>query len=228
MTIRAVLFDIGGPLDMEFAWEIAIDSAIAAACTIERIPVDEQALAAASARAVSAFAPDAYAAMIEDLCGGDAASASRVHQRMRSTVQHLDAFQLRPGIADLLSRLASRGLRLATVANQPAAALARLQRVGIARHFAFHALSGIVGIRKPDPALFRAACDGLGVVPQACIMVGDRIDNDIVPARSLGMATIRFRTGRHARQMPRSAAESPDREVVDVIELERAIAEIAP
>src|SRR5689334_5272783 len=123
MTIRAVLFDIGGPLDLDFAWELAIDSAIAAAWTIERIPVDEQGLAAASARAVSAFAPDAYAAMIEDLCGGDAASASRVHQRMRSTVQHLDAFQLRPGIADLLSRLASRGLRLATVANQPAAAL---------------------------------------------------------------------------------------------------------
>ena len=32
---RAVLFDIGGPIDMEFAHEIAIDGAIASACGLE-------------------------------------------------------------------------------------------------------------------------------------------------------------------------------------------------
>jgi hypothetical protein len=38
------------------------------------------------------------------------------------------------------------------------------------------------------------------------------------------MATIRFRTGRHRRQKPRSPAETPDVEVSDVQELEAAIA----
>ena len=32
MTYRAVLFDVGGPIDLEFAWEIAVDGAIASAC----------------------------------------------------------------------------------------------------------------------------------------------------------------------------------------------------
>jgi FMN phosphatase YigB (HAD superfamily) len=36
------------------------------------------------------------------------------------------------------------------------------------------------------------------IAPEACVMIGDRIDNDVVPARTLGMHTIRFRTGRHA------------------------------
>ena len=35
-------------------------------------------------------------------------------------------------------------------------------------------------------------------------MVGDRIDNDIAPATTLGMRTVLFRTGRHAAQQPRS------------------------
>ena len=223
----AVLFDVGGPLDMEIAWEMAIDSAIAVACAAERIPVDQAILEAASARAVASFAADTYAAMIDDLCGGDAPTAARVHKRMRATVEGLDVLQLRPGIAELLPRLVARGLRLGLVANQPSAALARLERVKIAGYFGFHGLSGILGVRKPDPALFLAAADALGVPSARCNMVGDRIDNDILPARRLGMATIRFRGGRHARQQPRSPEEAPDREVVDVLELEAAIADLA-
>jgi len=63
----------------------------------------------------------------------------------------------------------------------------------------------------------------LGVPPAACIMVGDRIDNDIVPAKALGMTAILLRSGRHRRQRPRSPAEEPDAVVTDVLELEAAI-----
>ena len=54
-------------------------------------------------------------------------------------------------------------------------------------------------------------------------MVGDRIDNDIAPAKALGMAAILLRGGRHRRQRPRSPAEEPDAVVTDVLELEAAI-----
>ncbi len=57
-------------------------------------------------------------------------------------------------------------------------------------------------------------------------MVGDRIDNDIAPAKALGMAAILFKTGRHRKQRPRSAAEAPDAEVRDVPELEAAILDL--
>jgi ribonucleotide monophosphatase NagD (HAD superfamily) len=54
-------------------------------------------------------------------------------------------------------------------------------------------------------------------------MVGDRIDNDIVPAKALGMATILFRSGRHRRQRARDDSQSPDAVVTDVHGLEQAI-----
>jgi HAD superfamily hydrolase (TIGR01549 family) len=222
MGYRAILFDVGGPLDMEFAWEIAIDGAIASACGLEGIRVDQAMIDEASEAAVAAFAPDAYAYMIETLCG-DPRTIDRVRQRMRAMVGNLNVFQLRPDIDRLLRRLGDRGLKLGIVANQPQAAHERLARAGIGDLFAYQGLSGVTGFRKPDPRAFQAAAEVLGVAPADCIMVGDRIDNDIVPAKALGMATILLRGGRHRKQRPRSSMEEPHAIVTDVLELEAAI-----
>ena len=227
MRYQAVLFDVGGPLDLEFAREIAVDSAIASACGLEGIRVDQAAIETASEAAVAAFAPDAYAHMIETLCGGDPATIERVQRRMHAMVGNLDVFQLRPDIDGLLRRLRERGLRLGIVANQPAAARERLDRAGIGDLFDHHGLSGLTGIRKPDPRAFAAAAEALRVPADGCIMVGDRIDNDIAPAKALGMAAILFRGGRHRRQRPRNDAETPDAVVTDVLELEKVILALA-
>src|SRR5262249_10519112 len=41
-----------------------------------------------------------------------------------------------------------------------------------------------------DPGLFQWAMERAGVVPGECVMVGDRHDNDVVPAAALGLHTI--------------------------------------
>jgi HAD superfamily hydrolase (TIGR01549 family) len=224
---RAVLFDVGGPIDMEFAHEIAVEGAIAAACGMEGIPLDQAAIDEASERAVEAFAADAYAHMIETLCG-DPRTIERVRRRVQAMVANLDVFQARPGIDDLLRKLRELGLRLGLVANQPERMLEQLARAGVGDLFEHQGLSGVSGVRKPDPRAFILVAEALRVAPHDCIMVGDRIDNDIAPAKALGMATIRFRTGRHRRQKPRSPAETPDAEVTDVPELEQAIRALLP
>ena len=84
MKYKAILFDVGGALDLEFAWESAVDGAIAAACGLEGIRVDQTMVEEASDAAVAAFAPDAYEHMIETLCGGDPQSIARVRGRMRA------------------------------------------------------------------------------------------------------------------------------------------------
>jgi putative hydrolase of the HAD superfamily len=223
MSYRAVLFDVGGPLDLEFAWEIAVDGAIASACGLEGIRVDPAMIDEASEAAVAAFAPDAYAHMVETLCGSDPQAIERVRQRVRAMTGSLDVFQLRPEIDGLLRRLRDRGLRLGIVANQPQTARERLARAGIGDLFDYQGLSGFTGFRKPDPRAFQAAAEALAVRPAACIMVGDRIDNDIAPAKALGMAAILFRSGRHRRQRPRTSAEEPDAVVTDVLGLEEAV-----
>jgi putative hydrolase of the HAD superfamily len=136
---------------------------------------------------------------------------------------NVDVFQLRPEIDALLRKLRDRGLRLGIVANQPEMMRERLARAGIGELFDHQGLSGVTGVRKPDPRAFTLAAEALAVTPVDCVMVGDRIDNDIAPARALGMAAIRFRTGRHRRQKPRTPEETPDADVTDVAELAAAI-----
>jgi putative hydrolase of the HAD superfamily len=223
MSYRAILFDVGGPIDMEFAWEIAVDGAIASACGLEGIRVDQAMIDEASEAAVAAFASDAYLHMIDALCGGDPRTVDRVRQRVRAMTSNLDVFQLRPDIDGLLRRLRQRGLKLGIVANQPQPMRERLARAGIGDLFEHQGLSGLTGISKPDPRAFLMAAEALSVAPAVCIMVGDRIDNDVAPAKALGMAAILLRGGRHRRQKPRSPAEEPDAVVTDVLELEAAI-----
>jgi len=197
-TYRAVLFDIGGAVDLEFAWEMALDGAIAAACGLEGIRVDPAMVEEASELAVASFAPDVVLHMIGTLCGGEPATVARVARRVEAMTGQLDAFQLRPGMDDLLKRLKASGLVLGAVEPR----WERLERAGIAELFT----------RDHE-------------VPSAqCILVGDRLDADIAPARAAGMATIQFRSGRWRRQRPRSADETPDAVVTDVAELEAAIA----
>jgi len=50
--------------------------------------------------------------------------------------------------------------------------------------------SAKVGIRKPNPAIFRLATEHLGIAPQNTLMVGDSYDRDIVPAKQCGCITV--------------------------------------
>lgn len=73
------------------------------------------------------------------------------------------------------------------VANQPREALVRLSRLGWLRHVQGTVVDCDYGVSKPDPRIFQIACARARVAPAQVIMVGDRLDNDVVPARRLGM-----------------------------------------
>jgi HAD superfamily hydrolase (TIGR01549 family) len=221
--IRAVLFDVGGPLDLEVAHEAAIDADLRAGLAREGIVISEAAWRDANEFAVASFAPSVYKALIWRLTSGDAAVSARIYEWVEERGHGRDIFELRPGIAGVLEALRQRGFKLGLVANQPAAVLARLERHGIAHYFANHGISGVYGYRKPDVRLFLRACEDLGVEPTECVMVGDRIDNDVVPAKLLDMRTVLLRTGRHIAQQPRSWDETPDAEVHDAAGILTAI-----
>jgi len=214
-VIRAVVFDVGGPLDLEDAFEAAIDDDIREGLRREGFDFTEAEWDEANGNAVDTFAPSLYRAVIWRLTHGDPDACLRIYEWMEERAHVRDFFELRPGIAEVLEALKQRGLKLGLCANQPAAVLQRLSREGIGHYFANEGISGVLGLRKPDVRLFVRVCEDLDVVPTECIMVGDRIDNDVVPAKLLGMKTVLIRTGRHQEQMPRSWDERPDLEVED-------------
>ena len=51
------------------------------------------------------------------------------------------------------------------------------------------------GIEKPSPAFFARVADVAGVAPEKIAYVGDRVDNDIVPALAAGMTAVHIRRG---------------------------------
>jgi HAD superfamily hydrolase (TIGR01509 family) len=225
--VAAVLFDVGGPIDTEVEHERLVDLYMRKALAAEGVHVTGDDFAASARWAVEAFAPHAYAAIMWRLCSADPALARRVEARFAASSAQRRArrgpLELRSGMAALFESLHERRLKLGLAANQPASVVAELDGFGIGHLFSHREVSGHHGYRKPDVRLFLRACEDLGVEPAATIMVGDRIDNDIVPARLLGMRTVLFRTGRHIEQQPRSADEVPDAEVRDAHELRTAL-----
>ncbi|HEY3063371.1 MAG TPA: HAD-IA family hydrolase [Chloroflexota bacterium] len=221
--LRAVLFDVGGPLDTEVTHEARWDALIRSELDRAGVAVDDISYTAAARYAVEAFAPNAYQAIIWRLTNADASLAQRVYAAVVRAAARENTFELRAGMPELLHELHERGLLLGIVANQPSGIQAQLESAGVAQYFDFLGISETIGFRKPDSRLFLAACDALGVEPAECIMVGDRIDNDVVPARLLGMRTVLLRSGRHIAQQPRSWLEVPDFEVRDVDEMRAAI-----
>jgi HAD superfamily hydrolase (TIGR01509 family) len=119
-----------------------------------------------------------------------------------------------PGAAGALDGFHRTGARLGVLANQPASARADLERAGLLRRIAPEDvwLSEEVGLAKPDPAFFRLALGAWGLAPERVTYVGDRPDNDVAPAKALGLRTIRVLTGPHAAQRPRSPREVADAE----------------
>jgi HAD superfamily hydrolase (TIGR01549 family) len=96
---------------------------------------------------------------------------------------------LQPDAVSALDDL-RRDYRLGVLANQELWIREAMARDGIDRYFDVWAVSAEVGAEKPDPALFRHALGEAAAPAGRCAMVGDRLDNDILPARRLGMRTV--------------------------------------
>ncbi|MFC7617004.1 HAD family hydrolase [Actinokineospora soli] len=63
----------------------------------------------------------------------------------------------------------------------------RLARVGLARFFDAVISAGALGVAKPAPAIFHAACAELDVPPTHTLHVGDRLDHDARAAVNAGL-----------------------------------------
>ena len=66
------------------------------------------------------------------------------------------------------------------------------------------------GLEKPDPRIFQLALSRAGCLPQRAVMIGDRLDNDIAPAKRLGFKTIWIRQGFGGMGTPASEQDTPD------------------
>jgi 5'-nucleotidase len=96
---------------------------------------------------------------------------------------------LNDGAREVLERLRARW-RLGIIANQPPECRQSLERRGLLEFFDIVGISDELELHKPDVRLYEWALKESGCDPSRTVMVGDRRDNDISPAKSASMRAV--------------------------------------
>jgi FMN phosphatase YigB (HAD superfamily) len=119
---------------------------------------------------------------------------------------------------EVLRRLSAH-YRIGVIANQSLGTEQRLTDWGMMPFVSLCFASAELGIEKPDQSIFRLALAHAECMPAEAVMIGDRLDNDIRPARLQGWRTVRILQGLARFQSPRDAFDEPDSTVLSLNEL---------
>jgi len=187
MAYRAVIFDLGGvvlgsPLEAIAAYEreTGLPEGF-----VNRVVVESGRAGAWSRLERGELGLDAFYPAFEGDC---AARGGRVCGRTLMERVHASA-QPRPAMLDAVQRIRTRGLRAAALTNN------WLSAEGDGAHtlrprFDVFIESSLLGLRKPDPRIYRYTCELLAAEPGDVVFLDD-IGANLKPARRLGMTTLK-------------------------------------
>jgi HAD superfamily hydrolase (TIGR01509 family) len=191
-TCRAVLFDFFGTLTRAVnrgPWHAAI---------ARRLDCDPVAFAEALDRSFKARSrgvfgtAEATLRWVCDQLGADP-SSDRLRKALRArTVAVWADTRLRPDAVATLAAIRSRGLRTAVVSDCAHELPEFLPALAVAPLLDTCVYSVEVGECKPHPAMYRTACQRLGVAPEACLYVGDGGGQELTGAITAGMQATRL------------------------------------
>ena len=186
MSHRAVIFDLGG---------VILDSPLHAIARFERERDIEPGFV--NRVVVSAGQGGAWARLergelsMEDFFGafeGDCAAAGR-QLSARALMECIAlAAEPRPRMLEAVRRIRCGGLRAAALTNNWVGE--EMAADVLKPLFDAFVESSVVGLRKPDPRIYRHTCDAIGVAPSEAIFLDD-IGRNLKAARTLGITTIK-------------------------------------
>ena len=204
MKYRAVIFDLGGvvfgsPLHAIRRYELANG--------IEENFVNRLVVAAGPEgswqrmeRGALVMGPGFFAAFDRDVKAADPAVAERfsAEDMMAAIAEESGP---RPQMIDALRRLRADGYTVAALTNNWVSEEERepkdaeeaeeaVVRAEVRALFHEYIESSVVGLRKPDPAIYHLACGRIGVEPEEAVFLDD-IGSNLKTARALGMTTIK-------------------------------------
>jgi len=120
-------------------------------------------------------------------------------------------------VETVLKDLRARGLKIGVVSNWDTRLKSICDGLGLTPLVDFIVISAEVGVRKPDPRIFRMALDKAGVRPEEAIHVGDLPEEDAEGARRAGLRAV---------LIDRKKRITPDRYPADVLVV-ASLAELA-
>ncbi|MHB9133382.1 MAG: HAD family hydrolase [Armatimonadota bacterium] len=135
---------------------------------------------------------------VELLCDGTDIDACEIS---RQIIYRKELERVYPNAISILQHLSAR-YNIGVIANQSPGTAQRLETFGLAPFVSLCLASAEEGVGKPDVEIFRRALARADCLPSQAVMVGDRIENDIRPAKQLGMYTIHVLQGFAQVQQP--------------------------
>ncbi|MGD9895987.1 MAG: HAD-IA family hydrolase [Candidatus Methylacidiphilaceae bacterium] len=114
-----------------------------------------------------------------------------------------EAWRLYPEAKRVLAGLRGLGIRLGVLSNWDRRARRVLADLGLVEFFSEIFLSAELGAAKPDPFVYRLACERLECPPAAILLVGDDPENDGTAPRACGYASwVIQRPGSNLEDLP--------------------------
>lgn len=107
--------------------------------------------------------------------------------------ENFDADDLYPDVRPGLGRLRELGKRVVIAGNQPPQARDALEAMNLGADAIL--ISADLGVEKPSQGFFQKVCEAAGATAVEVLYVGDRVDNDVLPAKSAGLQTALIRRG---------------------------------
>ena len=214
--IRVVFLDIGGVMYDDSVYARSWSSALREAGAVFSDEEFEAEYAAARAAQSGSFRRRLTKRFL-----GPAADIEPV-ERLASARWAYPPEALFSDVVPCLEALAGR-YRLGILANQPSIVHEALTRDGIDRFMEVWGVSDDVGLAKPDPRMFAHVLYLAGEAPSHAVMVGDRLDYDVRPARLIGMRTVWVLRGEAPDDPTLEQLAEADASVAGLDELPRAL-----
>ncbi len=105
----------------------------------------------------------------------------------------LESYKPNKDMPEVLNHLKKQGYRLGLLSDQTREWWPELDKKhGISKHFDFVLISYAVGLTKKDIQLYKLALQKTDVKPENCVYIDD-LEENLPPARSLGMKTILYK-----------------------------------
>ena len=124
------------------------------------------------------------------------------------------------GTFEILDNIRKSGCKLALIANDDSVSARNIiKTTGLEDYFDVIVISEELGVEKPDQEIFVAALAKLGVKPENAVMVGNRIDSDIIGANRVGMKSILFKWNTRYNELITSKEKKPDFTIGSLSEL---------
>ena len=151
--------------------------------------------------------------------GLDGNSAAIKHFGLTKTPWHSEDEVPYPDAKSTLAALIQMGYKLGIIANQKLGTAERLENWGLRQYFDVIVSSAEIGYAKPDKRIFEKALEMAGCTARESVMVGDRLDNDMIPAKALGMRTVWIKNGLAQYQSEELGKDIADVQIASLSEL---------